>query len=180
MTFLLSQEERLCHQDLQFRFSYRLLVEGVPIRGNRTTPAQFLVLLTERMSILYDGTKFRQDMSDKLLKRLASIKPEQFQRWKENFDNILGGDINKVYIATTLIPVDKLFESDQYSDVRAVQYIQRLTHLSKDSVKRWIGEIDRYRGTELDAALNIVLIDEFFDNNVFNAGAYDAMLKAQK
>jgi hypothetical protein len=143
---------------------------------NQGKLAEFLMFFVSRMSILFDGDNFKSDVSDKLLHRLASVDSEQVQKWKVEYDKVLGQNMNKVPIAFILLPVDRFYESDRYMTDRAGIYRERLKQLSKEDVKRWIDEIDQYGGSELDGAMNIILIDEFFNGERFDKETYNALL----
>ena len=156
------------------------LVEDVDDRGEISSIRTYGMFLTTRLSILYDKTSFRPDISEKLLRRLGSIKPSHIEKWKRECDRVLKESKSKVFLAGVLVSVDRFYENDQYSTARAEKYVQRLSQLSKEAVKKWLENVDQYKGTELDAAMNIILIDEFFDKEKFDYNKYVSILNNQK
>lgn len=54
-------------------------------------------------------------------------------------------------------------DGQKYSAERARNYLARLTQVTADDVLLWKDKVDQWGGTSLDAAVNIILLDDFFD-----------------
>ncbi len=139
------------------------------------------------MSILFDEKNaYKKDVGDKLLKRLDSIKYGDLQSWSEAVGKVIGGSADKVAVALTLLPMDKLYENDRYLPDQGKKYVRRLNSVPKEAVERWVKEVksgsevfDAFDGG-LDAMMNIVLLDELFQDDQFSAAKYEAALKDLK
>ena len=53
-----------------------------------------------------------------------------------------------------------------------------MTQLSAADVALWMDKVDQYGGTRLDAAMNIILLDDYFDKEIFQRDKYDAAIRA--
>ena len=80
-------------------------------------------------------------------------------------------------VPLVLIPADALHEGEKYSVEKGKKYLARLKQLSKDDIFLWSEKVDKFGGTELDAALNIILLDEFFSKESFQRDKFKAAVK---
>jgi hypothetical protein len=83
-------------------------------------------------------------------------------------------------VPLVLIPVDALHEGQKYSTERARKYLARIKHLTADDVSLWKDKVDEFGGTELDAAMNIILLDDYFDKEKFQRDKFKAAIGARK
>ncbi len=139
-----------------------------------------LYFLGDRMSILYNGGIPRLDISKKLVNRLQSLKPFDVDNWQDGFQIVRGQQPRKSVTALYLIPVDQLFQSDQYSTENGKKYLLRLKSIPKEAIDRWEKEVDKYGGFDMDAAMNIILVDMFFEEERFNQEVYDEAVRSLK
>ncbi|MEZ6134468.1 MAG: protein kinase [Pirellulaceae bacterium] len=58
----------------------------------------------------------------------------------------------------------------------AGKYRKRLSRLSKQDIAAWRSKVDRFGGTKLDAAMNIILLDDYFVDEAFQDGDFAATL----
>lgn len=58
----------------------------------------------------------------------------------------------------------------------AVKYRKRLSQLAKQDIASWRSKVDRFGGTKLDAAMNIILLDDYFVDETFQDGDFSATL----
>ena len=90
--------------------------------------------------------------------------------WKEAFEVLLRKEIGQtdttIYdggpawaVPLVLIPVDALHEGQKYNAERGKKYRARLKQLTAEDISLWRDKVDRFGGTELDAAVNIILLD---------------------
>lgn len=77
-----------------------------------------------------------------------------------------------------LIPVDALYDGQKYSPNRANKYLNRLMQLTAEDVALWQAKVDQWGGTKLDAAVNIILLDDFFDREKFLRDKFRAAIEA--
>jgi hypothetical protein len=63
--------------------------------------------------------------------------------------------------------VNALHEGRKYSADRGKKYRARLAQLTADDVSLWQDKVDRFGGTKLDAATNIILRDDYFEEEQF-------------
>ena len=83
-------------------------------------------------------------------------------------------------VPLVLIPVDALYEGQKYSPERAKKYLARLKQLTADDVSLWKDKVDEFGGTRLDAAMNIILLDDYFDKEKFQRDKFKAAIEARK
>ena len=83
-------------------------------------------------------------------------------------------------VPLVLIPVDALYEGQKYSAERAKKYLARLKQLTADDVALWLDKVDEFGGTRLDAAMNIILLDDYFDKETFQRDKFKAAIGARK
>jgi hypothetical protein len=113
------------------------------------------------------------------------MPPSEAKAWKEAFEAVLKKEIGQTDTTTyaggpawavplVLIPVGALHEGQKYSAERGKKYRARLRQLTAEDVSLWKDGVDRFGGTALDAAVNIILLDDFFDNERFRRDVFKA------
>jgi hypothetical protein len=83
-------------------------------------------------------------------------------------------------VPLVLIPVDALYEGQKYSAERAKKYLARMKQLTADDVSLWKDKVDEWGGTRLDASMNIILLDDYFDKEKFQRDKFKAAIGAKK
>jgi RNA polymerase sigma factor (sigma-70 family) len=147
-----------------------------------------------RMSMAFDDLTWNATAADKLYKRACSMPVADAKAWKEAFESLLKekigieqnekGEFSKLAggppwaVPLVLIPVDALHEGEKFSAERGKKYRARLKQLTKDDVALWKDKMDKFGGTELDAAVNIILLDEFFGKERFQREKFKAAIEA--
>jgi hypothetical protein len=151
--------------------------------------------LVVRMSVAFDDLRWNATAADRLYERACSMRTAEAKAWEEAFESVLKKEIgieqtgNDEFsnlaggppwaVPLVLIPVDALHEGQKYSVERGRKYLARLKQLTKDDVALWRGKIDKFGGTDLDAAVNIILLDEFFSNEQFQRDRFEAAVGRQ-
>jgi len=158
-------------------------LEGLSKLASRTE-------IADRMSVAFDDHKWNPPAADKLFKRARTLSPAEFKAWKEALEAVLKKEIgqtdDKVFdggpdyaVPLVLIPVEAFHEGEKYSIERGKKYRARLKQLTADDVTLWKTKVDRFGGTELDAAVNIILLDEFFQGESFKRDAFKTAVEQQ-
>ena len=111
-----------------------------------------------------------------MLKRLNSLKEDDFRQWHETFDEAMGQSCSHTAVALQLLSADVLFEGDAYTAAKGQKYLKRLKQLKRAAVDRWCKELPAFKANELDAALSIVILDSFFEGEKMNLTAFDKAL----
>ncbi len=136
--------------------------------------------LVVRMSVAFDGLTWNAKAADRLFKRAQTMPPSETNAWKDAFETVLKKDVNPAHlIPLVLIPVDPLFNGQTYSVVSARKYRDRLKQLTAGDVELWKDKVDEFGGTRLDAAVNIILLDDFFDKGKFQRDKFKAAIEAE-
>jgi len=146
-----------------------------------------------RMSVAFDDLKWNATVADKLYKRACTMQPAAAKSWKEAFESVLKKEIGiketekdefsnqpggpPWAVPLVLIPVDALHEGQKYSVEHGKKYLARLKQLNKDDVALWRDKVDKFGGTELDAAVNIILLDDFFSKEQFQRDKFNAAVE---
>ena len=78
-----------------------------------------------------------------------------------------------------LIPVDASSRGAKVHAERAKKYLARMQQLTADDVKLWRDKVDQYGGTGLDAAMNIILLDDYFEKEMFQRDKFKAAIEAR-
>jgi hypothetical protein len=144
-----------------------------------------------RMSAAFDGLKWNAKAADALFQRAQSMPASEAKVWKEAFEVLLKKEIGQTdthvlnggpawAVPLVLIPVDALHEGQKYSAERARKYLARLKQLTADDVLLWKDKVDQWGGTSLDAAVNIILLDDYFDKEGFQRGKFKAAIGARE
>jgi hypothetical protein len=144
-----------------------------------------------RMSVAFDDLKWNAKSADNLFQRAQTLPASEAKAWKEAFEALLKKEIGQT--ATTnyaggpayavplvLIPVESLHEGQKYSAERGKKYLARLKQLTAADVSLWKDKVDEFGGTELDAAVNIILLDDYFDQEKFQRDRFKAAVGARK
>jgi hypothetical protein len=144
-----------------------------------------------RMSLAFDDLKWIAKAADNLFQRARTMPATEAKLWKEAFEGLLKKEIGQT--ATTnhaggpayavplvLIPIDTLHEGQKYSTERGKKYRARLKQLTAEDVSLWMDKVDKFGGTELDAAVNIILLDDYFDKELFQRDKFKAAIEAGK
>ena len=146
------------------RITGKKLDEWVEKQGCRTE-------VVSRLSVAFDGLKWNAKAADILFQRAQTIPPSEAKIWKEAFERLLNNKIEQAcLVPLVLIPVDALYEGQKYSAERAKKYLARMKQLTADDVALWRDKVDQWGGTRLDAAMNIILLDDYFDKETVPAG----------
>ena len=111
--------------------------------------------------------------------------------WKEAFEALLKKEIGQTdtevldggpawAVPLVLIPVDALHEGQKYSVERGKKHLARLKQLTAEDVSLWKDKVDEFGGTQLDAAVNIILLDDYFDKEKIQRDKFKAAVGARK
>jgi hypothetical protein len=144
-----------------------------------------------RVSVAFDGLKWNAKTTDNLFKRAQTMPASEAKVWKEAFEELLKKEIGQT--ATTnyaggpayavplvLIPIDAIHEGQTYIAERGKKYLARLKQLTAQDVSLWKDKVDKFGGTKLDAAVNIILLDDYFDKELFQPDKFKAAIGAGK
>jgi hypothetical protein len=144
-----------------------------------------------RVSVAFDDLKWNAKTADNLFKRAQTMPASEAKVWQETFEALLKKEIGQTdtrnyaggpayAVPLVLIPVEALHEGQKYSAERGKKYLARLKQLTAEDVSLWKDKVDRFGGTELDAAVNIMLLDDFFDKEKFQRDKFKAAIEARK
>jgi hypothetical protein len=144
-----------------------------------------------RMSVAFDDLKWDARAADNLFRRAQSMPASEARVWKKAFEALLKKEIGQTdttnfaggpayAVPLTLIPVEALHEGQKYSTERGKKYLARLKQLTADDVSLWTDKVDKCGGTKLDAAVNIILLDDYFDKEQFQRDRFKAAVGAGK
>lgn len=138
-----------------------------------------------RMSLAFDDHKWNATVSDKLFHRAQAMKASDVKVWKEAFETLLKSErtvlLNEQDYAVPLVlfPVEPLFDKWKYNSERGQKYLARMQQLTFEDVLLWY-DADNFWGTKLDAAVNIILLDDFFNQETFQRDNFKAAIEARK
>ncbi|MHB1560083.1 MAG: hypothetical protein ACYC61_21745 [Isosphaeraceae bacterium] len=144
-----------------------------------------------RMSVAFDDLKWDAEASDRLLKRAHTMLAFEARAWKMAFESVLKKEIGQTAtefadgglsyaVPLVLVPVDALHDGPRYNVARGKKYRARLEQLTAEDVTLWKDRVDPFGGTALDAAVNIILLDDFFDGEQFQQPRYRAAIGTGK
>ncbi len=134
-----------------------------------------------RMSVAFDGFRWNSQAADILFQRARSLPPSEAGAWKEALETLLSEKIEPAFeLPLVLIPMDALYEGQNYSADRARKYLARLKQLTAGDVSLWKDEVDQFGGRNLDAAINIVLLDDYFEKEQFQRKKFHAAIEKKK
>jgi hypothetical protein len=143
------------------------------------------------LSVAFDDLEWNATAAEKLFKRAQSMPAPEARAWKEAFEALLKKKIGQTSttfyaggpawaVPLVLVPVDALHEGQKYSVKRGSKYRARLKQLTANDVSLWKDKVDEFGGTRLDAAVNIILLDDFFDKEKFQRDKFKAAIAAKK
>jgi RNA polymerase sigma factor (sigma-70 family) len=141
-----------------------------------------------KMSVAFDDLKWNAKTADNLFQRARTMSPSEIKAWKKAFEAFLKKEIGQTdtevldggptwAIPFVLIPVDALHEGQTYSAERGKKYRTRLMQLTAEDVALWKSKVDQFGGAELDAAVNIVLLDYYFEKEKFQRDKFKATIE---
>ena len=144
-----------------------------------------------RVSVAFDDLKWNAKTANNLFKRAQTMPASEAKVWKEAFEALLKKEIGQTdttnyaggpayAVPLVLIPVDALHEGQKYSAERGKKYLARLKQLTADDISHWKDKMDEFEGTKLDAAVNIILLDDYFDKEKFQRDKFKAAIGARK
>jgi hypothetical protein len=162
------------------------LKDGVP-SARQVCRTDFAI----HLSVAFDDLQWNAKTADALLERARTLAAAEAKLWKEALEALLKKEIGQTdttsyaggpawAVPLVLIPVDALHEKQKYSAERGKKYRARLKQLTAEDVSLWKGKVDRFGGTELDAAINIILLDDYFDKEQFQRDKFKAAIGAGK
>jgi len=144
--------------------------------------AECLTWFVNRLSVAFaPDDKYDTKVGDNLLKRAQSISATEGKAWQEALEGILKTKIGKAYsVPLVLIPVDVFYEDNKYSVERAKKYQARLKQLTVEDLVLWTKNVDEFGGTEVDGAVNIILLDGFFEKEQFQRIKFKTAVEPNK
>ena len=162
------------------------LKDGVP-SARQVCRTDFAI----HMSVAFDDLKWNAKTAGDLFQRAQTMPATEAKVWKEAFEVLLKQEIGQTdttnfaggpawAVPLVLIPVDALHGGQKYSVERGKKYRARLKQLTADDVSLWKDKVDEYGGTKLDAAINIILLDDYFDREKFQRDRFKAAIEARK
>jgi uncharacterized protein (TIGR03067 family) len=139
------------------------------------------------MSVAFDDLRWNAEKADNLFKRAQALPPSEVKAWKEAFEALLKKEIGQTDTAVfnggpawdvplVLFPVDAFHQGHKYNAECGKKYRTRLKQLSAEDVALWKGKVDQFGGKQLDAAVNIVLLDAFFEKEKFQRDKFKAAI----
>jgi hypothetical protein len=162
------------------------LKDGVP-SARQVCRTDFVI----RLSVAFDDLQWNAKAAGDLFKRARTMPASEAKGWKEAFEALLGKEIGQTDTGThaggpawavplVLIPVDALHEGQKYSAGRSQKYRDRLKQLTAEDVALWKDKVDRCGGTHFDAAVNIILLDDYFVKEQFQRDKFRVATGAGK
>ena len=162
------------------------LKDGVP-SARQVCRTDFVI----HLSVAFDDLAWNAKAADGLFKRAQTMPASEAKVWKEVFEAVLKKEIGQTdtgiraggpawAVPLVLIPVDALHEGPKYSAERGRKYRARLRQLTAEDVALWKDRVDRFGGTHLDAAVNLILLDDYFDKEQFQRVRFKAAAGAGK
>jgi hypothetical protein len=160
------------------------LKDGVP-SPRQVCRTDFVI----RLSVAFDDLRWNAKAADDLFERARTMPPSEARAWKDAFEAVLKKEIGQTdtsnyaggpawAVPLVLVPVGALHDGQKYSAERGKKYRARLRQLTAEDVSLWKDRVDRFGGTALDAALNIILLDAFFGNEQFRRDTFKAAIGA--
>ncbi len=136
--------------------------------------------VVDKLGVAFDRFQWNAKVADVLFHRAQTISPAEGKTWMDAFERLLNNKIEQAYLVPlVLVPVDALYPEQKYSTECAGKYLARLQQLSADDVRLWRDKVDQWGGTGLDAAMNIILLDDYFDNETFQRDKFQAAIEAR-
>src|SRR5262249_51920188 len=143
------------------------------------------------LSAAFDDLQWNAKTAGPLLERARTLPASEAKVWKEAFEALLKKKIGQTdtevmdggpawAVPLVLIPVAALHENQKYSADRGKKYQARLKQLTAEDVTLWKDKVDKFGGTALDAAVNIILLDDYFDKEQFQRDKFRAAMGAGK
>ena len=168
------------------RIMDKKLKDGVP-SARQACRTDFVI----HLSVAFDDLKWNAKTADDLFQRAQTMPASEAKVWKEAFEALLKKEIGQadtaIYtggpawaVPLVLIPVEALHEGQKYSVERGKKYLARLKQLTAEDVSLWKNQVDQFGGTALDAAVNIILLDDYFDQEKFQRAKFKAASEARK
>jgi hypothetical protein len=159
-------------------------LEGLARQGCRT-------YFVTRVSVAFDDLKWNARAADELFQRAQTMPATEAKAWKEAFEALLKKEIGQTgaevldggpayAVPLVLIPVGALHEGQKYSAERGKKYLARLKQLTAEDVSLWKDKVDRFGGTDLDAAVNIILLNDYFEKEQFRRDKFKATVGARQ
>jgi hypothetical protein len=156
------------------------LKDGVP-SARQVCRTDFVI----HLSVAFDDLTWNAKAADALFKRALTMPASEAKVWREVFETVLKKEIGQTdtgihaggpawAVPLVLIPVDALHEGPKYSPERGRKYRARLRQLTAADVALWKDRVDRFGGTDLDAAVNLILLDDYFDKEQFQRVRFKA------
>jgi len=168
------------------RIMDKKLKDGVP-SARQACRTDFVI----HLSVAFDNLTWNAKTADDLFERARTMPASEARVWKEAFEVLLkkkiGQTDREIYaggpawaVPLVLIPVDALHEGQKYSAERGKKYLARLRQLTAEDISLWKDKVDKFGGTKLDAAVNIILLDDYFDKGLFRRDKFKAAIGAGK
>jgi hypothetical protein len=168
------------------RIMDKKLKDGVP-SARQVCRTDFVI----HLSVVFDDLKWNAKTADNLFKRAQTMPASEAKVWKEAFEALLKKEIGQTdttnyaggpawAVPLVLIPVEALHEGQKYSAERGKKYLARMKQLTADDVSLWKDKVDEFGGTKLDAAVNIILLDDYFAKEEFQRDKFKAAIEARK
>lgn len=144
-----------------------------------------------RMSVAFDDLEWNARTANLLFQRAQTMPPSEARTGKEAFEALRKKEIGQTdtdvfdggpadAVPLVLIPVAALHEGQKYSAERGKKYLARLKQLTAADVALWKDRVDQFGGTQLDAAVNLILLDDYFHQEKFQRDKFKAVIGVRK
>jgi hypothetical protein len=162
------------------------LKDGVP-SARQACRTDFVI----HFSVAFDDLKWNAKTAEDHFNRAQTMPASEANVWREAFEALLKKEIGQTdtsnyaggpawTVPLVLIPVDALHDGQNYSAERGKKYRARLKQLTAEDVSLWKVKMDKFGGSQLDAAVNIILLDDYFDKEQFQLDKFKAAIEAGK
>jgi hypothetical protein len=153
--------------------------------------AAFHTYLATHLTLAFDDLRWNANSADRLFGRAQSMPAGDAVAWRQAFEKALKKEIGQTAdtvlsggagyaVPLVLIPIDALYDGQNYNVVRGKRYLARLAQLTPEDVALWKTQVDAYGGTELDAAANLILLDDYFAQEKFQREKLATDIKAKR
>jgi len=128
---------------------------------------------------LWQQAVFSKSASDNYVRRMAAVPVHALRDWRTVLRRVSEKEVGPDPADTLIriIDADRLFADGRFDTAVSDRLIARLNTLTAADVTRWADALAAEKG---QAAVNLALVDAFFDNGTFNTKLFDKKLRSMR
>lgn len=146
--------------------------------GRSLPKLDFVMFLSNKMPILFQGDVIKVALSDKFIQRHGDLKEAELDLWCAAFSNASSDSKDAIRLGAVfaIVAADPLYTNETYSVAAATKYRKRVESVPPSALTQWETVLPKFKNAGVDSVLSIAFVDAFFMDDQFNEEIFKGAL----